>query len=113
MARKVRILVIATNNWSSIGQLLSALVRVGFEIAIVCPPGSPIEHINNLSARYKYRRWRSQHSIRTAIADWNPLFLVCNDDVAVRELHNIHRHASIKASGAESGRLVELIERSL
>src|SRR5579872_5759432 len=113
MARKVRILVIATNNWSSIGQLLSAFIRVGFEIAIVCPPGSPIEHINNLSARYKYRRWCSQQSIRAAIADWSPFFLVCNDEVAVRELHNIHRQTSSKANDAESGELIELIERSL
>src|SRR5579872_4569935 len=109
MAPKTRILVIATNNWFSIGQFLSALIRVGFEIAIVCPPANPIAHIKDLGARYKYNARRSQESIRSAIADWKPLLLVCNDDTAVRELHNIHRQACIEAHRPESGPLAELI----
>jgi hypothetical protein len=110
---KVRVLVIATNEWPSIGQLVSALFKVGFEIAVVCPSGSPINDIKNLNARYKYRSWRSLTSIKTAIADWSPFLLVCNDDVAVRKLHSIHRQASIEADRPESSGLIELIESSL
>jgi len=113
MDRKIRILVIATNRWFSIGQFLSALIRVGFEVAIICPPGNPIEHIRNLSARYKYRSWRSENSIRNAIADWKPALLVCNDDVAVRELHKMYRQACIETSCPESAALVNLIQLSL
>src|SRR5579863_8108726 len=113
MAGKIRILVIATNGWFSIGQFLSALIRVGFETAIICPTGNPIEHISNLSARYRYSSRRAQSSIWNAIADWKPALLVCNDDVAVRELHNIHRQACTKAHRLDGGQLAELIESSL
>ncbi len=113
MSPKVRVLVIATNDWSSIGQLVLALIKVGFEIAVVCPSGSPIKNIRNLNARYKYKTSQSLKSIRGAIADWAPVFLVCNDDVAVRELHKIHRQACIETDSPESGGLIELIESSL
>jgi hypothetical protein len=113
MPRKPRILVIVTNRWFSIGQFLQALVRVGFEVAILCPPGSPIEQISKLSALYKFSSQRPQKSIRRAIADWEPLFLICNDDVAVRELQSIHSEACLQPDQSNSGRLVNLIESSL
>jgi hypothetical protein len=108
-----RILLVATNEWPSIGQLAIGLIRVGFEIAVICPSGSPINHIRNLNARYKYRSWQSLKSIKSAIADWNPALLVCNDDVAVRELHRIHSQARIETGGPQSASLIELIELSL
>jgi hypothetical protein len=113
MSPKIRALVIATNEWPSIGQLVSALIKVGFEIAVVCPSGSPIKNIRNLNARYKYRPWQSLTSIEAAIADWAPFLLVCNDDIAVRELHRIHSRASIETGSPESAGLIELIESSL
>lgn len=113
MPHKPRILVIVTNKWFSIGQFLLALIRVGFEVAILCPPGSPIEQIGKLSALYRYSCRRPQKSIRSAIADWNPLFLICNDDLAVRELQNIHRQARLEPDRSESGMLLKLIELSL
>ena len=112
MARKIRVLIIATNDWCAIGQFLSALIHIGFEIAVVCPSGSPIQHVKNLSARYKYRSWRSQKSIRTAIAKWSPDLLLCNDDIAVRDLHDLHREACTETAGPETSRLLHLIESS-
>lgn len=112
MTRKIRILVIATNDWCAIGQFLSALIHVGFEIAVVHPSGSPIQHVKNLSARYKYRSWRSQKSIRTAIAEWSPDLLLCNDDIAVRDLHDLHREVCTETGGPETSRLLHLIELS-
>lgn len=113
ISSKIRILVIATNKWPSIGQLVSALIKVGFEIAVVCPSGSPIKHIRNLNARYKYASWQSLTSIKAAIADWSPFLLVCNDDVAIRELHRIYSQACIETDRPESSSLIELIESSL
>jgi hypothetical protein len=75
--------------------------------------GSPIKDIRNLNARYKYRSWESLKSIKAAITDWKPAFLVCNDDAAVRELHRIHSQARIETSRPESASLIELIESSL
>lgn len=109
----MRVLVIATNQWSSMGQLLSALSEVGFEVGVICPSKSPIREINKLSARYKYRPSQSLTSIRAAIADWSPSLLVCNDDVAVRELQTIHYQACIDPSGPENTGLIDLIESSL
>jgi hypothetical protein len=48
----------------------------------------------------------------SAIDDWNPDFLVCTDDSAVKVLHTIHAGA-IGATGSGAKRLVDLIERSL
>ena len=110
---KVRILVIATNEWPSTGQLVAALIKVGFEIAVVCPLASPIRLIRNLDARYEYRSSRSLSSIKSAITGWSPFLLVCNDDVAIRELHTIHRQAIVEIDRPESPGLVRLIELSL
>jgi hypothetical protein len=113
MLRKVRALVIATNEWPSVGALVSALLQVGFEIAVVCPSRSPINNIRNLNARYKYRSWQSLASITGAIADWAPSLLICNDDIAVRELHRIHSQACSNIDEPASVSLIELIESSL
>ena len=92
---------------------MAALIRVGFEIAVICPSGSPVKNIRSLNARYRYRSWQSLRSIKEAIADWKPSLLVCNDDVAVRELHRIHSQARIGTGDPESANLIELIESSL
>jgi ATP-grasp domain len=112
MLQKMRIMMIATNQWPATGQLLLALMKVGFEIAVVCPPGSPISKIRNLSVRYNYSSRQSLATIKAAIADWAPSLLVCNDDVAVRELHAIHQQALIEIGSRESAGLIDLIESS-
>jgi ATP-grasp domain len=109
----LRILVVATNKWPSVGRLVSALIKVGFEVAVVCPAGSPIRFIKNLGARYEYRSWSSLTSIKTAITDWSPILLVCNDNLAICELHEIHRQASVEINTPESPYLIKLIESSL
>jgi carbamoyl-phosphate synthase L subunit-like protein len=110
----IRILVVATNKWPSIGLLVAALIKVGFETAVVCPSGSPINNIRNLNARYVYRPRQSLLSIRAAIADWNPSLLICNDDVAVHELQAIYSQVrELETGSPESTGLVELIELSL
>jgi glutathione synthase/RimK-type ligase-like ATP-grasp enzyme len=113
MSQKIRILIIATNKWPATGQLLLALMKVGFDIAVICPPGSPIRKIRNLSVQYNYRPRQSQGSIRDAIADWAPSLLICNDDDAVRQLHAIYRQARVDFGNCESAALIELIETSL
>lgn len=110
--RRLRILVVATNTWTSIGQLVSALVKVGFEVAVICPPNSPIIHIRNLKARYRYRPAQSLTSIKRAISDWSPYLLIANDDEAIRELHSIH-HQARGETDVLNNSLAELIERSL
>jgi ATP-grasp domain len=113
MSQKIRILIIATNKWPATGQLLLALMKVGFEIAVVCPPGSPVRKIRSLSAKYSYRSRPPLVSIRDAIADWAPSLLVCNDDEAVRQLHAIYEQASIETGSRENADLIRLIESSL
>lgn len=113
MARKIRILVIATNGWCAIGQFLSALVQVGFDVAVLCPSGSPIGHVKKLSARYNYRSWRSHKCIKTAVADWSPDLLVCNDDRAVRDLHDMYSELCSEIGRLGTSGLRRLIEVSL
>jgi hypothetical protein len=113
MSQKIRVLIIATNKWPATGQLLLALIKVGFDIAVVCPQGSPIRKIRNLSAQYNYRSRPTLVSITEAISDWAPSLLICNDDDAVRELHAIYRQARVESGNSENAALIELIETSL
>ena len=108
-----RLLVISTNRWPLAGQLASALVVAGFEVAVVCPTASPVNRIRKIYARFSYRSWMSSTSIRLAIAAWSPGILVCTDDVAVRELHCLYLKASKKKDDRNSQELMKLIESSL
>jgi hypothetical protein len=110
---QLRILIVATNNWPSVGRLMSALIKIGFKVAVVCPSDSPIKYIQNLTARYEYRPQHSLASIKAAIADSGPLLLVCNDDLAVRELHAIYGQARTETGIRENAELTKLIKTSL
>lgn len=110
--RNPRLLVVSANRWSTAGQIASALVLAGFEVAVVCPVDSPVYQLRKLLARFPYRSWISSASIKFAIAKWSPDILVVADDVAAQTLRSLYFEASQKQSELNSIKLMELLEFS-
>jgi ATP-grasp domain len=110
--KNLRVLVIAANTWPYPGQIALALDRVGFQVAFLCPTGSPVRQIAKSGPTYTYRSWAPQTSIRKAVKAWSPGLLICTDDLAVRALHRIRRREA-KANDPDGRQLIDLIDRSL
>ena len=109
----MRLLLVSTNDWPSAGKLALALIRVGFQVAAVCPANSPVHQIKKLHARFYYRFWRPLASLQSAIAEWSPDLLICTDDVAVGKLHCLHSKAAKRPKRPMNKELMALIELSL
>jgi D-alanine-D-alanine ligase-like ATP-grasp enzyme len=107
-----RLLVVSANGWSTAGQIASALMLAGFEVAVVCPIDSPVYQLRKFLARFPYRSWNSSASIEFAIAEWSPDILVLADDVATQALRSLYIEASRKHSDLNSRKLMELLEFS-
>jgi len=105
-----RVLIIATTRWPLAGHMAIALAKVGFEVAILSPRGSPVRHIQIVEKHLNYSPLLPLTSIKRAIAGWLPDLLVCADDWAVGHLHRIYDRAS---KSPRSIRLAELIRISL
>jgi glutathione synthase/RimK-type ligase-like ATP-grasp enzyme len=107
-----RLLVVSSNKWSTAGQVASALVLAGFQVAVVCPIDSPVYKLKKLHARFPYRSWIPSASIKIAIAAWSPDILVVADDAAAQSLRSIYVEASKNNSAPDSNKLIELFEFS-
>jgi glutathione synthase/RimK-type ligase-like ATP-grasp enzyme len=112
VAAKVNILVIATQNMPLAARMSVALADAGFCVATLTPRGHPVRRLRKVRDHFAYRpgsRWKS--AVR-AIERWSPDFLVCADDLAVRDLQILHRRMS-SAKGKARRHISELVELSL
>jgi glutathione synthase/RimK-type ligase-like ATP-grasp enzyme len=111
-AAALKILVIAAQNMPLAARISMALADAGFRVATLTPLGNPVRRLRKIRDHFGYRpgsRWKS--AIR-AIEQWSPDFLVCTDDLAVRELQVLHRRLSISGD-ATRRHISDLIELSL
>lgn len=105
-------MVIATNEWPMAARISLALAHVGFRVGTVSPRGSVIRKTKGVDAHYDFHSWSASRSIIYAIQDWSPVLLVCSDDRAVEELHQLYFH--YRYSNNKSNRTIaDLIETSL
>jgi formate-dependent phosphoribosylglycinamide formyltransferase (GAR transformylase) len=82
-----------------------AFDRAGCAVEAVCPRGHLIAHVKSVIRRYQYSGFL--HSIRSAIQESKPDFIIPCDDYATLSLHTLHSE-----SGGASG-MAQLLERSL
>jgi hypothetical protein len=80
------------------------MADAGFTVDAVCPSGHPIARTRAPRRIYPYRGLSPLRSIAAAIGASRPDLLVPGDDLAVAQLHTLHR---------EGGATAALIERSL
>lgn len=107
-----RLLVLSANRWPTAGQIASALLRAGFEVAVVCPMDSPVYQLRKLQARFRFRPRSSTASIKSAITAWSPDILIPADDVVAQALRSLYLKASKNNSDPNSIKLSKLLEFS-
>jgi hypothetical protein len=79
-----RLLLAAAYRWESTVPLAIALRNAGFEVAIVAPPGHPLQKLSGLSGCWSYRQLRPGASLRRAIEAAKPsLVMPCDEPVMV------------------------------
>jgi glutathione synthase/RimK-type ligase-like ATP-grasp enzyme len=108
----LKVLVIATQNSAMTARISMALDDAGFRVATLTPHGNPARRLRKVRDHFSYRLGSRGASTVRVIVQWSPDFLVATDDLAVRDLHALHRR--ITASKATSQRhIADLIELSL
>jgi glutathione synthase/RimK-type ligase-like ATP-grasp enzyme len=111
-AERPKILVFATENNPLAARISLALVCVEFCVAALTRPGHPVREARKIPRHFAYHARFPFKSIIRAIDRWSPDLLVCTDDLAVRELQNLHKNTA--ASDDKAGRRIsDLIELSL
>jgi glutathione synthase/RimK-type ligase-like ATP-grasp enzyme len=111
-AEQSKILVFATENNPLCARVSMALADVGFHVAALTRRGHPVREGRKISHHFSYRSLFRLKSIVRAIDRWAPDLVVCTDDLAVRELQDLHRRIAISDDRAER-RVSDLIELSL
>jgi glutathione synthase/RimK-type ligase-like ATP-grasp enzyme len=111
-AEQSKILVFATENNPLAARISTALGCVGFHVAALTRPGHLARKARKIVQHFAYHnRFRSKSIIR-AIDRWSPDLVVCTDDLAVRELQNLHKRTAMSNDRAD-WRVSDLIELSL
>jgi hypothetical protein len=88
-----------------------ALANAGFTVEAVCPSSHPLRKTGAPRQTHGYNGLRPLASIEAGIAAANPDLLIPCDDLATRQLHEIHQRAQNRR---DAGRAIcKLIERSL
>jgi hypothetical protein len=113
LMQTLKVMCISSHRWPFVARIPIALAKVGLQVATIAPARSVIQRITRTHARFICRPWRRSASILRAIDAWSPDLLVCSDDRAVSELHQIHHRACRSPDKARLSRLVVLIEASL
>jgi glutathione synthase/RimK-type ligase-like ATP-grasp enzyme len=109
---QLKILVFATENTPLAARISIALASVGFGVATLTPDVHPVRQARNIRDHFAYHPRSRLKSIVRAIDLWSPDFLVCTDDLAVRQLQTLHQRTT--ASDDKAGRrIADLIELSL
>jgi hypothetical protein len=88
-----------------------ALANAGFTVDAVCPSGHPLSKTGAPRRTYPYRGLSPLASIEAGIVASRPDFLISCDDLATRQLHDIHQRAQNRGEAGTA--LCKLIERSL
>jgi ATP-grasp domain len=88
-----------------------ALAWAGFTVDAICPSGHPLSKTGALRRTHRYRGLSPLASIRGGITAANADFLIPCDDLATRQLHEIHKNERNRV--ADGSAISKLIERSL
>src|SRR5215831_741681 len=107
-----RVMAISTNKWPMSARIPLSLAKIGFNVAAISPRTSVMREIRGIDAHYDFYSRSASRSIIRAIEDWSPDLLVCSDDRAVEELHQLY--VNYRFSNNNPGQtVIDLIEASL
>jgi hypothetical protein len=107
-----RVMVLAIEKWELGARMCSELRRTGFTVAAVCPAFHMTRRAKTADETFAFS-WLMPHlTLARAMRRWQPAFLICVDDVAVRIVQALH-HRLARSRLETAKPLVALIERSL
>jgi len=97
---KPTVLLATTTRWIPTARLAIALADAGFTVEAVCPSCHPLFETRGTKQIHKYHGLRPLNSFAAAIAAARPHLIVPGDDLATRQLQQLHRR---ETSNGESG----------
>jgi hypothetical protein len=106
-----RVLFVSTSRWFATARLAIAMAENGCEITAICPDDHPLACISAGCRTHPYQFWAPERSIRAAIEQERPDFIVPADDTARLHLHGLHEAARLE--GGSAAWIAALIEHSL
>ena len=106
-----RILLTDTSRAGFTARLGMAFAQAGCDVGGICPPHHPLHKTRAVKRTFRYGGMRPLDCLQSAIADFDPDFIVPCDDRGVRHLHELY---ALERDRTRSGsRITEVIERSL
>src|SRR5580698_3932000 len=108
---KPTVLLATTTRWIPTARLAIALADAGFTVDAVCPSGHPLFKTRGTRQIHKYRGLSPSSSFSAAIAAARPDLIVPGDDLATRQLQQLHQRE--RSNGEVGAAICALIERSL
>jgi ATP-grasp domain len=105
-------MVLAIEKWELGARMCSELRRTGFAVAAVCPAFHMMRRAKTADETFAFSRLMPHLTLVRAMRRWQPAFLICVDDVAVRIVQALH-HRLARSPLETAKPLVALIERSL
>jgi len=104
---KPTVLLTTSKRWFAVSRLAMALDGVGFDVNVLCPAGHSVETVRVVHKTHPYRAWAPLRSLRTALLRCSPYLVIPCDEVAMLDLHCMHRMEQSR------GPIAPLIENSL
>jgi hypothetical protein len=84
------VLVVAGKWWPLSARLAVALHRHGCDVRAVCPARHPLTHVSSIRHIYRYGGIFSLSSLKRALRECRPDFVIPCDDGVVAQLHALH-----------------------
>jgi predicted ATP-grasp superfamily ATP-dependent carboligase len=100
------VLIFHTLDWPNAARLAIAFRAANCRVDALCRKGHPLRVVSSVDRIHAFSLFSPLKSLRNAIENSQPDFIVPCDDTAVAHLHRLHREET-------SPTLVKLIERSL
>jgi hypothetical protein len=108
---KPTVLVVTTRRWFSSARLGIALSQAGFTVEVICPSRHPVKTTSIVRRVHPYNGLAPLTSLLEAITAAKPDLIIPSDDLAARQLHDLHSTQLRRGKAGSS--VCALIERSL
>jgi len=107
-----RLLIIHTLDWPNAARLAMAFAAADCQVHVLCRAGHPVRAVSSVQRVYRLNLFAPLRSIRDAIIEADPHFIIPCDDAAAAHLHHLYRQERRSSAGAVTP-IAALIDHSL
>ena len=83
-------MVLTIEKWELGARMCSELRRTGFTVAAVCPAFHMMRRAKTADEIFAFSQLMPHLTLARAMRRWQPAFVICVDDVAVRIVQALH-----------------------